>query len=108
MEALRPEVELSLHCSWWSEKQVGKKLAVLSLWLQGGKLGGGIVRESGTDMYTSLYLKWITNKGLQYSTWNSAQCSVAAWIGGDFGGEWIHVYIWLSPFTVHLKLSEHC
>ena len=22
-------------------------------------------------------------------------------------GEWIHVYIWLSPFAVHLKLSQH-
>ena len=21
---------------------------------------------------------------------------------------WIHVYIWLSPFIVHLKLSQHC
>ena len=21
---------------------------------------------------------------------------------------WIHVYVWLSPFVVHLKLSEHC
>ena len=26
------------------------------------------------DMYTLLYLKWITNKDLPYSTWNSAQC----------------------------------
>ena len=28
----------------------------------------------------------------------------------DIGGEWIHVcvYVWLSPFTVHLKLSQHC
>ena len=25
-------------------------------------------------------------------------------MGGGFGGEWIHVYVWLSPFTVHLKL----
>ena len=25
-------------------------------------------------MYTLLYLKWITNKDLLYSTWNSAQC----------------------------------
>ena len=33
---------------------------------------------------------------------------VPAWIGGGFGGEWIHVYVWLSPFTVHLKLSQHC
>ena len=25
------------------------------------------------------------------STWNSAQCFVAAWMGGEFVGEWIHV-----------------
>ena len=24
------------------------------------------------------------------------------------GGEWIHVYVWLSPFAIHLKLSQHC
>jgi len=40
-----------------------------------------------------------------YSTGNSAQCCVAAWMGGEFGGEWIHVYVWLSPFGVHLKLT---
>ena len=28
--------------------------------------------------------------------------------GRRFGGEWIHVYVWLIPFTVHLKLSQHC
>ena len=64
----------------------------------------GIVREFGMDMYILLYLKWITNKDLWYSTWNSAQCSVATWMRGEFGGEWIHVYVWLSPFSVHLKL----
>ena len=58
------------------------------------------------DMYTLLYLKWITNKDLLYSTWNSAQCCVAAGMGGEFGGEWIHVYVWLSSFTVDLKLSQ--
>jgi len=63
-----------------------------------------IVRELRMDMYTLLYLKWITNKDLLYSTGNTAQCWVAAWMGGAFGGEWIHVYVWLSPFTVHLKL----
>ena len=25
--------------------------------------------------------------------------------GREFGGEWIHVYAWLSPFAVHLKIS---
>ena len=29
-------------------------------------------------MYTLLYLKWITNKDLLYSTWNSDQCYVPA------------------------------
>jgi len=67
-----------------------------------------MVRESGMDMYTLLYLKWITNKDLLHSTGNSAQCSVAAWMEGEFVGEWIHAYIWLSPFAVHLKLSQHC
>ena len=36
-------------------------------------------------LVTLLYLKWITNKDLLYSTWNSAQCYAAAWIGGWFG-----------------------
>ena len=25
-------------------------------------------------------------------------------MGGEFGGEWVHVHAWLSPFVVHLKL----
>ena len=66
-----------------------------------------IVRKVGMDMYTLLYLKWITSGDLLYNTWNSAQCYMAAWMGGEFGGEWIHVYVWLSPFTVHLKLSQN-
>ena len=56
------------------------------------------------DMYTLLYLKWVTIKVLLYSTGNTAQCHVSAWMGGDFGEEWIHVDVWMSPFTVHLKL----
>ena len=72
------------------------------------KDGGGIVREFGMDTYTLLCLKWITNKDLRYSTWNSAQCYVAAWMGREFGGEWIHVYVWLSCSAKHLKPSQHC
>ena len=51
-----------------------------------------IVRESGKVIYTLLYSKWITNKDRLYSTWNSTQCYVPAWMGGEFGGEWIHAY----------------
>ena len=53
---------------------------------------------------TLLYLKWIIDKVLLYSTWKSAQYCVEVWMGGEFGGEWMHVYVWLSPF-LHLKLS---
>ena len=68
-------------------------------------LGEGIFREFGMDMDTLLHLKWITNKDLLYSTGNSAQCYVAAWMGGESGGEWIHVYVWLRALAVHVKLS---
>ena len=71
---------------------------------RGERLGERIVRKFGMDMYKQLYLKWIINKNLRgYSTWNSVQCYVAAWMGGVFGGEWIRVYVWPSPFAVHLK-----
>ena len=66
-----------------------------------------IIKEFGMERYTLLYLKWITNNVLQYSTGNSAQCYVAAWMGEKFG-EQIHVYVWLSPFAVHLKLLIGC
>ena len=65
-----------------------------------------IVRELGMDMKTQIYLKWIANKDLLYSSRNSAQCYMAAWMGGEFGGGWIHMYVWLSFFAVHLKLSQ--
>ena len=45
----------------------------------------GLVREFGMGMNTLLYLKWITNKDLSYSTGNSAQCSVVARMRGEFG-----------------------
>ena len=62
----------------------------------------------GTFKKNLLYLKWITNKVLLYSTGNSAQCYAAAWMGGEFKGECICVHVWLSPFAIHLKLSQQC
>ena len=71
-------------------------------------MGEGVVREFGTEVYILLYLKQITSKDLLYSTGNSAQCYVAAWMGEEFGGEWSHLYVWLHPFAVRLKLSQYC
>ena len=70
----------------------------------GERVKEDIVLEFGVDMYTLLYLKWTTNKYLLYSTWNSAQCYVPAWMGEGFGVEWIYVCVWLS----FLKLPQHC
>ena len=50
-------------------------------------------REFGMDIYTLLYLKWKTNKDLLYSTGISAQYYVAAWMGGEFRGKWICIYM---------------
>ena len=67
----------------------------MNLWLPVGKeRREGIVREFGLDMYTLLYLKWITNKDLLNSTWNSAQCCMAAWMGREFGGENGHLHMY--------------
>ena len=54
-------------------------------------MGEGIVRECGMDMDTLLYLTRRTSKDLLNSTGDSAPCHVAAWMGEEFGGEWIRV-----------------
>ena len=49
-----------------------------------------------------LYFKWITNKDLLYSMGNSAQCFVAAWMGGVWGR--VHICIFMTEsFVVHLN-----
>ena len=63
----------------------------------------GIVRRFGMDMYTLLYLKWLTHKDLLDSMGDSAPCYVAAWMGGVFGVEcWLlsHVQVFVAPRTV--------
>ena len=72
-----------------------------------GGWGEWIIREFEMVMYTLLYLKWITNKDLLYSTWNSTQYYVEAWMGREFGKEWIHAYVRLSPFdSITLLISS--
>ena len=53
----------------------------------------------GKVTYTLLYLKWMINKNLLYSKWNSAQCYVPAW--GRMN-TCIYMYGWvLSLFTLN-------
>ena len=58
-------------------------------------------------LYILLYLKWVTNKGWLDSTWTTGQYYIAAWIRGEFDRERIYECVWLSPFTVHLKLLQY-
>ena len=52
-------------------------------------------------VHTRLRLNWITSKDLLDSTGASARRHEAAPMGGAFGGEPMHVYVWLGPFAVH-------
>ena len=61
------------------------------------------------DMYTLLCFKWIADKDLLYSK-HIELCSMlyGHLDGKGVWGEWIHEQVWLGPFSVHLKLSQHC
>ena len=108
------DMDTLLYFTWRTSKDLldstgdSAQYSVITLWFPGGRMGEGTVRESGIDMDTLLCLTWRMNKDLLDSTGNSSGRHVAGWMGGEFGREWIHVYVWLSPFTVHLKLSQHC
>ena len=47
-------------------------------------------------------------QGLTVAPGTLFQWYVAAWMGGEFGGEWVHAQVWPSLFPVHLKLSQYC
>ena len=79
----------------------------MNLWLPVGK-GVGDGGPGSLGWSCTLNLKWITSEDLLYDTGNSARDCVAAWMGGVSGGEGTPVYVWLSPFAVHLKPSQHC
>ena len=49
-----------------------------------------------------------TNKNLLYSTRNSIQYSVMAYMGKESKYEWIHVYVNQIHYAILLKLIEHC
>ena len=69
--------------------------------------GQGIIKRVWNGHELSAVFKVDNQQGPLFSTWNSAQCYGSL----DKRGvreEWIHVYVWLSPFAVHVKLSHQC
>ena len=59
--------------------------------------------EIGIDIYTLLCIKYIINENLLYSTGNYIQYLIITYNGKEF--EKIYIYIKLSHFAVHLKLT---
>ena len=53
--------------------------------------GGRDKLEIGIEIYTPLYIKEITNKGLLYSTGNSTQYFVMTCMGKESKKDWIYV-----------------
>ena len=54
--------------------------------------------EFGEVMYRLMYSKW---NWIAHGTLLNVVYQ-PGWERG-FGAEWIHVYVWLSPFAVHLN-----
>lgn len=42
----------------------------------------------------------------RWRNWNPGKASHSLKVTSS--SEWIRVYVWLSPFAVHLRLSQHC
>ena len=53
----------------------------------------GINEEVGTSIYTPIYIKFVINKDLLYSTGNSTQHSLITYMGKESEKEQIYVYV---------------
>ena len=64
------DMSTQLYLTWITNKNLldstgnSAQDSVITLWSPGGRMGEGIVRESGMDMDTLLYLTWRTSKDL--------------------------------------------
>ena len=60
------DMSTQLYLTWITNKNLldstgnSAQDSVITLWFPGGRMGEGIVRESGMDLDTLLYLTWRT------------------------------------------------
>ena len=54
----------------------------------------------------------IQNRSVTRTYWKnlgtSTPGSVIAYMGKESEKEWIYVYVWLTHFAIHLKITRHC
>ena len=61
------------------------------------------------NMFTLLYLKWTINKGRELCSMRHTRLLCGSLDGrAVWGRSTIYIHIYLSPFAVHLKPSQHC
>ena len=73
---------------------------------KGKRGGGGKDWEFGLSRCKLLYIEWINNKVLPYSTGNYIQYLVINHNGKEYGKKYIHII--LNHFADHQKLTQHC
>ena len=91
-----------LYFKWITNKNLGGLCSVMSNSLQPQGLWPTSLLCSWDSLGKNIAMDHL------YSIGNTVQCYVATWREEEFGREWIHVYLRLSPFTAHLTLSQHC
>ena len=99
----------------WTYLQNRKRLTSLEKELTVARregLGEGMDGEFGTEKYTLLYLKWITNKVQPFDSWfYCTELYMQTWQTGWEESWWKNRrmgHVWLSPSGVHLILSQQC
>ena len=68
--------------------------------------GGGRAWEFGISKCKRLYIEWINNTVLLYSTGNYIQYPVINHNGKEYEKEYIYIYN--NHFAVQQKLTQHC
>ena len=76
------------------KSEIDSQTQKTNLWVPKGKVWGwGINREFGIKRYTLLYIKWIINKDLLYSTGNYIQCLIVTYNGKESEKECVCVCV---------------
>ena len=90
---------------WYKWTNLKNKTHRLRLWSYSYPREG-IIRELGINMYTLLYLKWIANQGLLYSTGDSVHVMWPPGWEGSLGEKgYVKLYGWvalLSTWNYHI------
>ena len=87
------------------EGKTAKRVCTLNLWLPGGRMGEGIVREFGINMYPLLYLKWIITRTYCIAQGTLLNVTWQPGWEGSFGENgYMYMYGWiplLSTWNYH-------